>query len=148
MCVTVRDWWGLGQLCLCCQGGATFQGATSHGNPRVLEGCQRCWPFRKPVTRTLNTLSPQQEARPDSPKYTPVLPGPAPYSFTVLRHFLQGICHNLYSQDALAGQRFSAAFSSGRDPRVRGSSPTSGSMHGACFSLCPCLCLSLSVLHE
>ena len=30
------------------------------------------------------------------------------------------------------------------DPGVPGSSPTSGSLHGACFSVCLCLCLSLS----
>ncbi|CAK7310959.1 hypothetical protein VULLAG_LOCUS15774 [Vulpes lagopus] len=30
-------------------------------------------------------------------------------------------------------------------PGVLGSSPTSGSLHGACFFLCLCLCLSLSV---
>ena len=28
-----------------------------------------------------------------------------------------------------------------------GSSPTLGSLHGACFSLCLCLCLSLSLSH-
>ena len=37
---------------------------------------------------------------------------------------------------------WASAFGSGRDP-VRGSSPTSGSLRGACFSLCLCLCLSL-----
>ena len=37
-------------------------------------------------------------------------------------------------------QRFSAAYSPGRDPGDPGSSPTSGSLRGACFSL-----LSLSV---
>ena len=31
-----------------------------------------------------------------------------------------------------------------RDPGAPGSSPTSGSRHGACLSLCLCLCLSLS----
>ena len=39
-----------------------------------------------------------------------------------------------------------SAFSSGRDPRVLGWSPASGSLHGACFSLCLslplCVCLS------
>ena len=35
-------------------------------------------------------------------------------------------------------------FGSGYDPGVLGSSPTSGSRHGACFSLFLCLCLSLS----
>ena len=40
------------------------------------------------------------------------------------------------------------AFGPGLDPGVRGSSPTSGSLHGACFSLCLCLCLSLYVYHE
>ena len=38
-----------------------------------------------------------------------------------------------------------SAFGSGRDPGVLGSSPTLGSLHGACFSLCLCLCLSLSL---
>ena len=37
------------------------------------------------------------------------------------------------------------AFGPGRDPGVPESSPTSGSQHGACFSLCLCLCLSLSL---
>ena len=40
---------------------------------------------------------------------------------------------------------WAAAFSSGCDPAVLGSSPTSGSLHGACFSLRLCLCLSLSL---
>ena len=35
------------------------------------------------------------------------------------------------------------AFGPGRDPGVPGSSPTSGSWRGACFSLLLCLCLSL-----
>ena len=37
---------------------------------------------------------------------------------------------------------WASAFSSGRDPGVLGSSPTSGSLHGACFSLCLCVRLS------
>ena len=37
------------------------------------------------------------------------------------------------------------AFGPRHDPGVPGSSPTSGSLHGACFSLCLCLCLSLSL---
>ena len=41
-------------------------------------------------------------------------------------------------------QRFSAAFSPGCDPGVLGSSPASGSLHGACFSLC-CVSASLSL---
>ena len=41
-----------------------------------------------------------------------------------------------------------SAFGPGSDPRVLGSSPPSGSLHGACFSLCLCLCLSLYVFHE
>ena len=40
------------------------------------------------------------------------------------------------------------AFGPGRDPGDPGLSPTSGSRHGACFSLCLCLCLSLSLYHE
>ena len=47
---------------------------------------------------------------------------------------------------AQVAQWFSAAFSSGRDPGDPGSSPMSGSLHGACFTLCLCLCLSLSPL--
>ena len=38
-----------------------------------------------------------------------------------------------------------AAFCPGHDPEDQGSSPTLGSLHGACFSLCLCLCLSLSL---
>ena len=37
------------------------------------------------------------------------------------------------------------AFDAGPDPGVPGSSPTLGSLHGACFSLCLCLCLYLSL---
>ena len=40
---------------------------------------------------------------------------------------------------------WASAFGSGHDPGVLGSSPTWGSLHGACFSLCLCLCLSLSM---
>ena len=36
-----------------------------------------------------------------------------------------------------------SAFSPGRDPGVLGSSPASGSLQGACFSLYLGLCLSL-----
>ena len=46
---------------------------------------------------------------------------------------------------AWVAQRFSATFGPGHDPWDPGSSPTSGSLHGACFSLCLCLCLSLSM---
>ena len=38
---------------------------------------------------------------------------------------------------------WASAFGSGNDPRVLESSPTSGSLRGACFSLCLCLCLSV-----
>ena len=38
-----------------------------------------------------------------------------------------------------------SVFGSGRDPGVLGSSPTSGFLQGACFSLCLCLCLSVCV---
>ena len=41
---------------------------------------------------------------------------------------------------APVAQRFGAACSLGCDPGDPGSSPTSGSLHGACFSLCLCLC--------
>ena len=51
---------------------------------------------------------------------------------------------------ALVAQRFSAAFSPGRDPGDLGSSPMSGSLHEACFSLSlpVSLPLSLWVSHE
>ena len=53
------------------------------------------------------------------------------------------------SWDAWVAQRLSVCLrlGSGHDPMVPGSSPTSGSLSGACFSLCLCLCLSLSVSH-
>ena len=43
---------------------------------------------------------------------------------------------------------WASAFGSGHDPRVLGSSPESGYLHGACFSLFLCLCLSLCVSHK
>ena len=46
---------------------------------------------------------------------------------------------------AWVAQRFSAAFSPGCDPGDPGSSPTSGSLRGACFSLCLCLLPFLSL---
>ena len=49
-------------------------------------------------------------------------------------------------------QRFGTAFSPGYDPGDQGSSPMSGSLHGACFSLCLCLsasvCVCVCVCHE
>ena len=48
--------------------------------------------------------------------------------------------------DPWVAQQFSGlAFGPGRDPGVPVSSPTSGFLHGACFSLCLCLYLSLSL---
>ena len=53
---------------------------------------------------------------------------------------------------SLVAQRFSAAFGPGCDPGDPGLSPTSGSLHGACFSLCLCLCpppsLSISLMNK
>ena len=46
-------------------------------------------------------------------------------------------------QGARVPQQFSATFSLGCDPGDLGSSPALGSLHGACFSLCLYLCLSL-----
>ena len=46
---------------------------------------------------------------------------------------------------APVAQWFSAACSLWFDPGDPGWSPTSGSLHGAYFSLCLCLCLSLSL---
>ena len=42
---------------------------------------------------------------------------------------------------------WASAFGSGCDPGVLGSSPTSGSLRGACFFLCLCLCFFLCVFH-
>ena len=57
--------------------------------------------------------------------------------------------------DPQVAQRFSATFGPGHDPGVPGPSTTSGSLHGACFSLCLCRCvsahppsLSLSLSHK
>ena len=46
---------------------------------------------------------------------------------------------------ARVAQWFNANFGPGPDPGDLGSSPTLGSLHGACFSFCLCLCLSLSL---
>ena len=42
----------------------------------------------------------------------------------------------------------SICLQSGHDPGVLGSSPASGSLHGACFSLSLGLCLSLSLMNK
>ena len=55
------------------------------------------------------------------------------------------LCTKEMNRAAWVAQRFSASFSPRLGPGILGSSPTSGSVHGACFSLCLCLCLSLSV---
>ena len=47
--------------------------------------------------------------------------------------------------DPRVAHQLSTAFSPGCDHGVPGSSPTLGSLHGACYSLCLCLCLSLSL---
>ena len=46
---------------------------------------------------------------------------------------------------ARVAQWFSTAFGPEPDPGNPGSSPVSGSLHEACFSLCLCLCLSLAL---
>ena len=54
-------------------------------------------------------------------------------------------------QGSPGGSAVSAAFGPGCDPGVQESSPASGSLHGACFSLCLCFwgfSFSLSVSHE
>ena len=43
---------------------------------------------------------------------------------------------------AWVAQWFSTAFGPGCDTGDPGSSPTLGSLHGACFSPCPSLCVS------
>ena len=39
-------------------------------------------------------------------------------------------------------QQLAPAFGPGRDLGVLGLSPVSGSLHGVCFSLCLCVCVS------
>ena len=104
-----------------------------------------CSPFSKPHV----WLSSKQKA-------------PAPILFTILISYLESLLFNVRSKDltheagpyhplnknlhfraALVAQRFSAICSLGPDPGDTGSSPTSGSLCGACFSLC--LSLSLCV---
>ena len=46
---------------------------------------------------------------------------------------------------AWVAQRFGTAFGPRCNLGAPGSSPTLGSLHGACSSLCLCLCLSLSL---
>ena len=58
-----------------------------------------------------------------------------------MREWENGIQDNWLGAARVA-QQFSTAFHLGCDPGDPGSSPTSGSLHGACFSLC--LCLSYS----
>ena len=67
------------------------------------------------------------------------------HSFVPLLSFQAGYLSKAGLWAALVAQRFSAACSPGHDPGDLGSSPTSGSLHGACYSLCLCLCLSLAV---
>ena len=54
------------------------------------------------------------------------------------------LVYKVKRQDPWVAQRFSTAFSPGPDPGDPGSSPTSGSLHGACFSL-SCVSASLSL---
>ena len=49
------------------------------------------------------------------------------------------------TREARVAQWFSTAFSPGPDPGDLGSSPTSSSLHGACFFHCLWLCLTLSL---
>ena len=58
--------------------------------------------------------------------------------------FLQSVL-KVWQWVAQVAQWFGAAFSPRCGPGDLGSSPTSGSLHGACFSLCLCLCLPLSL---
>ena len=58
---------------------------------------------------------------------------------------IQMITKNVVIQDTWVAQWWASAFGSGCDPMVLGSSPTSGFLRGACFSLCLCLSASFSV---
>uniref|UniRef100_A0A8C0SI00 L-lactate dehydrogenase B chain n=2 Tax=Canis lupus familiaris TaxID=9615 RepID=A0A8C0SI00_CANLF len=77
-----------------------------------------------------------------SDSFTPTLNMPGPSFFSSVTSWDPMYKFNIGA--ALVAQRFSAAFSPGPDPGDLGSSPMSGSLHGACFSLCLCLYLFLS----
>ncbi|CAD7676948.1 unnamed protein product [Nyctereutes procyonoides] len=70
---------------------------------------------------------------------------------TSVAPLLNPFIYTLRKQQAKQTFYFSVPFglvppwSLGCDPGGPGSSPTTGSRHGACFSLCLCLCLSLSL---
>ena len=66
-----------------------------------------------------------------------------------LRHLLCGPYLIRNTDTGIPGwlSGLASAFHLGRDPGSWGSIPTSGSLHGACFSRCLCLCLSLCVSH-
>ena len=76
-------------------------------------------------------------------KFVPLLSGTARSSRIILYIF----CLKSGIRAAQVAQQFSVIFGPGHDPGGPGSSPASGSLYsrGACFSLCLCLCPSLSV---
>ena len=82
-----------------------------------------------------------------------------PWRQTPLGHIMwdhhespMGVCYvtllpvnQTHHRAAWVAQRFSATFSPGPDLGDPGSSPTSGSLNGACFPFCLCLCFPLSL---
>ena len=87
---------------------------------------------------------------PGSPASSSALPTGRPASLLPSSGFLLflGLSKTSFkvgSGDTWVAQWLRSAFSSGHDPGVLGSSPASGSLHGACFSLSLCLCFCLSV---
>ena len=52
------------------------------------------------------------------------------------------------NRDAWVAQRLSACLWLRAYPRFPSLSPKSGSLHGACFSPCLCLCLSMSLMNK
>ena len=68
--------------------------------------------------------------------------GSAKMQMCLTNSTLKSFMHKTVSWAAWVTQRFSATFGLECDPGVPESSPTSGSLHGACLSLCLCPCLS------
>ena len=61
---------------------------------------------------------------------------------------LMEIVFKIFFLGSLGGSAVWRRVSPGCDPGDLGWSPASGSLRGACFSLCLCFCLSLCFSHE
>ena len=80
---------------------------------------------------------------------------PSPHITSILKNGLifYFSCSSIFLKCLLLGipgwlSSLAPAFHPGHDPGLSGSSPTSGSLQGACFSLCLCPYLSLCASHE